>query len=544
MLTAKWRKFRQGLLADYPRLRAEHPSYRWMVLAGVMIATFMAVLDATIVNVALSKLMASFGVSVDRVEWVLTAYLLAFGVILPVSGWMADHWGYKLVFLSGLLLFTAASFACSLAWSLEALIFYRVLQGIGAAVIMPVGMAIITREFPPHKRGLALAFWSMSASASVSLGPTIGGWLIDHYSWHAVFDVNVPIGIVGMIAAAFILREYKTPHERSFDLLGFITLSGFLTPLLLALASGNSAWNTGGWTSNYILSCFAVSAVSLVIFLVTEFSVEHPLIAVDLFRDANFSMCNLMGFLFGIGMFGSTFLLPIYLQDSLGYTPLQAGLVFLPVGALQAVAAPLAGAFSDRYSPRIPILIGMVLMAITFFQMSTLSYLSESHEITRPLMLRGMAMGVLFAPLTTLAISRVPNYKMAQASGLFNVIRQVGGSFGVAVFGSMLTRRTIYHMATYGQQLDAYSGTYQRTLRQLGWHAWEATGGTISAATLKARAQLGSYVANQAFIQAIDDVFLLAGIVILLGVIPMLFVKTRGWREAHQQGHAAVAAQE
>ena len=544
MTSARWRRFRSALLEDYPQLRPEHPSYRWLVLAGVMIATFMAVLDATIVNVALAKLMASFAVSVDKVEWVLTAYLLAFGVILPVSGWMADHWGYKLVFVGGLLLFTAASFLCSTAWSLGILIFYRVLQGIGAAVLMPVGMAIVTREFPPERRGIALAFWSVAASASVSLGPTVGGWLIDNYSWHAVFDVNVPIGVFGMVVAAVVLREYKTSNARSFDLLGCITLAGFLTPLLLALANGNSAWNTGGWTSPYILTCFAISLVSLVIFLVTEFSVEHPLIAIDLFRDFDFSMCNLVLFLFGLGMFGSTFLLPIYLQESLGYTPLQAGLVFLPVGIVQAAVAPASGIFADRYSAKLPVVLGLILMAVTFFQFSTLSYLSESHEITVPLVLRGIAMGVLFAPLTKLAISNVSHQKMAQASGLLNVIRQIGGSFGVALFGTVLTRRTILHMASYGQQLNSYSDTYQATLQLLRWHAWEATGGSLPAALAKAKAQIGSFVANQAFISAVDDVFLLAGGVVLLGVFPVLCLKTCKSRRRGPGNRPAAAAAE
>ncbi|SYZ72029.1 Drug resistance transporter, EmrB/QacA subfamily [Candidatus Zixiibacteriota bacterium] len=544
MLKAKWRRFRHSLLFDHPQLRKEHPSYRWLVLMGVMIATFMSVLDSTIVNVALSKLMASFGVSVDRVEWVMTAYLLAFGVILPVSGWIADHWGYKLVFTSGLLLFTGASFLCSLAWSLEMLISARILQGIGAAILMPVGMAIITREFPPEKRGIALAFWSMAASASVSLGPTIGGWLIDHYSWHAVFDVNVPIGIVGILAAVVILHEYRTPHTRTFDSVGFVTLVGFLTPLLLALSSGNSAWNTGGWTSNYILTCFSISIVSLVIFLVTEFTVEHPLIAVDLFKDVNFSMCNLVGFLFGLGMFGSTFLLPIYLQESLGYTPLQAGMVFLPVGVLQAAAAPLAAVFAARFSPKIPIVIGIVLMAITFYQFSTLSYLSESHAITTPLMIRGFAMGVLFAPLTALAIGNITHFKIAQASGLLNVIRQIGGSFGVALFGSLLTRRTIFHLTTYGQQINTNSETFQRTVRQLGFHAWQTTGGTLVDATARGKAQIGSFVANQAFVSAIDDVFLLAGAVILLGVVPILFVRIRKGKKRGPGTKPAIAIQE
>ena len=526
MAHAGWRAFRKRLLEDYPQLAPTHPTYRWLVLAGVMISTFMAVLDATIVNVALSKLMSSFGVSVDRVEWVLTAYLLVFGVMLPTSGWLADHLGYKRIFLVGLLVFTLSSFLCSLAWNLDALIVFRILQGAGAGILMPVGMAIVTREFPPEKRGIALGFWSMAASASVSLGPSIGGYLIEHYSWHAVFDVNVPVGIVGMAAALVILREHMSEDVRTFDIIGFVSLTAFLTSLLLALSNGNSAWNTGGWHSTYIRTCFAVSAVSLVVFLTTELSVEHPLIELNLFKNFNFAVSNVLMFLFGFGMFGSTFLLPIYLQNSLGYTALQAGLVFLPVGLLQMASAPFAGLFADRSSPKIPAILGIMLMAFTFYQFSFLSLFSERHQIMLPLYLRGIAMGILFPPLMTLSISEIANRKMAQASGLINVIRQLGGSFGVAVFGTILTRRTIYHTAMYGGQVNPYSDAFKQTVARLQAHAVHRAGSTGAEAVSQARAQIGSFVANQAFIRAVDDVFLIAGIIILIGVVPMFFLKT------------------
>ncbi len=543
MTSSRWRSFRSKLINDYPQLRSEHPSYRWLVLAGVMIATFMAVLDATIVNVALPRLMSSFGVSVDQVEWVLTAYLLIFGVMLPTSGWLADHLGYKLIFTIGLLLFTFSSFLCSLAWDFNILILFRVFQGAGAGILMPVGMAIITREFPPEKRGLALAFWSVAASASVSLGPAIGGYLIDNFSWHTIFDVNVPVGILGITAAVIILREHKAAESRSFDLIGFLSLTAFLTSLLLALSSGNSAWNTGGWTSDYILTCFAVSAVSLVVFLITEFSVEHPLIELNLFKNFNFAVCNIVLFLFGLGMFGSTFLLPIFLQDSLDYTPLQAGLVFLPVGIMQGLVAPLAGWYGDRFSPKLPSILGVILMAFTFYQYSTLSLYSERHEILFPLILRGMAMGVLFAPLMAMAISGISHQKMAQASGLLNVIRQIGGSFGVAMFGTILTRRTIYHASTYGEQVNAYSDTFKHTVMKLQSWAVQVAGSSAGEALAKAKAQIGMFVANQAFIQAIDDVFLLAGAIVLIGVLPLFAIRTGRGRARRRLGEKPVHTQ-
>ncbi len=515
----------------FPRVNPNTEYYRWLVMAAVMIATFMAVLDATIVNVALSKLMSTFGVSVDRVEWVLTAYLLIFAVMLPSSGWFADHIGYKRMFVLSLFLFTLGSFLCSLAWSLGVLIFFRLIQGAGAGILMPVGMAIITREFPPEKRGLALGFWSISASASVSLGPTLGGYLIDRFSWHTIFDINIPVGIIAIIATTIIVREHKSEDVRKFDLLGFISLTAFLTTLLLALANGNSDWNTGGWTSTYILTCFAISLVSLVIFLITEVSVEHPLIEINLFKNFDFAVSNFAMFLFGLGMFGSTFLLPIYLQNSLGYTPLQAGLVFLPVGIMQGLSAPFAGYFADKYNAKAPAILGLFLMAITFFQYSTLSYLTERSGIMLPLYIRGFAMGLLFSPLTTMAIMEIPNSKMAQASGLINVIRQIGGSFGVATFGTILTRRTIFHAAVYGEQLNSGSDTFKEAIIRLQHFAINSTGGTTGQSMAKAQAILYSFVEKQAFIQGVSDVFYLAGIIILLSIIPVALLRV------HKRNH-------
>ncbi len=526
MLASRWTGFRRGLVQQYPALDPTNPTYRWLVLAGVMIATFMAVLDATIVNVALPKLMATFGVSVDRVDWVLTAYLLIFGVVLPSSGWFADHIGYKKVFISGLILFVIGSFLCSLAWSLNILIACRIVQGAGAGLLMPVGMAIITHEFPPEKRGIALGFWSMASSASVSLGPTLGGYLIDHYSWHTIFDVNVPVGIIGLVVLLVVLREYKADYTRSFDLAGFVSLTIFLTGLLLALSSGNSAWNTGGWTSTFILTCLGASALGLIIFLFTELEVEHPMIDLRLFGNFNFGISNIAMFLFGLGMFGSTFLIPIYLQNLLNYTPFQAGLVFLPVGLLQGLSAPLAGIYTDKRNPKVPLILGVLIMAVTFYQFSFLSAFSEHRQIMVPLYLRGLAMGILFPPLTTLAISEIQNRRMAQASAMINVVRQIGGSVGVALFGSILIRRTTFHTTMYGQQVGIHLGAVQEALMRIERFATGATGAVGSVARSQAQVLLGTFVGQQAFVAAVDDVFRVVGIILLLCVIPISFLRS------------------
>lgn len=531
--------FRTRALQQFSSLHHEHRSYQWWVLANVMIGTFMAVLDATIVNVALPKIMAAFGVGVDKVEWVLTAYLLVFAVMLPTSGWVADHFGYKRTYMLALLVFTAGSFLCGIAWDEDALIIFRIIQGAGAGLMMPVGMAIVTREFPPNRRGIALGFWSIAAAASVSLGPLAGGYLIDHFSWHMIFDINVPVGLMGALATYVIQREYKTEHVRTFDIGGFLSVTIFLTCLLLALSNGNSAWNTGGWTSPFIISCLIMAALAFVVFLIIETTVRHPLIDLGLLKNFNFGLTNLVLFIFGLGMFGSTFLLPLYLQNSLGYTAYQAGLVFLPTGILQGLMSPVAGVISDRGHAKVPALIGIVLLGLSLILNGFLSEYSEHIQIMIPLYIRGLAMGMLFTPLSTLALSEVPRHKMAQASGLFNVIRQVGGSFGVAILGAMLTRRMIFHMATYGQAVDQNSAPFRAALARSGYFAQSVLGGNSALGAARAKAMVTMHLSNQAFVAAIADDFLIAGAITLVCIIPILFLRTHKKRTGD-----AVAAME
>jgi DHA2 family multidrug resistance protein len=522
------------------------PAYRWWVLASVMIGTFMAVLDATVVNVALATIMGVFGVTLDQVEWVLTAYLLVFGIMLPTSGWVADRFGYKRTYMFALGLFTLGSLFCSFSWSLGSLIFFRVVQGMGAGFLIPVGLAIITREFTEEQRGLALGFWSVAAAASVSLGPMVGGYLVDYFSWHAIFDINVPIGAFGVAAAYVIQREYGSPARKRFDPLGFVSLAAFLGFLLLALANGNAAWNTGGWHSRYIVTCFALSAIGFVVFLTTELTIKHPLIDLSLFSSFNFSMSNLILFIFGLGMFGSVFLLPLYLQNSLGYTAFQAGLFFLPVGLLQGGVAPIGGIIADRWSPKLPALLGLVLMSYSFYLNADLSLFSMHSQVAHALVFRGLGMGLLFAPLSALALTGIPPQRMAQASGMFNVIRQIGGSFGVAIFGAVMTSRVIHHVDNFGAAVDPTSPVLHSTLLRLQGFAQQASGGTAAEAAAKAKALLYAYVGNQATVAAVDDDFLMATAITALCAVVLFFLRTprkrRPKREAAAGGQRGASA--
>lgn len=499
--------------------------YKWWVLANVMIGTSMVILDASVVNVALPKIMAAFGIPIDTAEWVLNGYLIAFSVMLPTSAWFADHFGYKNVYIMSLVIFTLGSFLCAIAWNESLLIFFRIVQGIGGGFLMPVGMAIVLREFPFEQRGTALGFWSVAAAGSVSLGPLIGGYLVDRFDWSSIFFVNVPVGILGIIATWVILRKYKLEKARSFDFIGFVSMAAFMVCLLLALADGNAAWNTGGWTSTFIVTNLAISFVGLVIFMIREFTAKHPLIEVRLFKSFNYSMSNLVRFIFGLSVFGSIFLLPLYLQTSLGYTPYQAGAIYLPMGIIQGITGPLSGVLTDKMNPKIIALVGIILLGWSWYLNGFLSLYSMHSQVMLPIYIRGVGMGFMFTPLTTLGLKDIKAKDMGQASGLFNVIRQVGGSFGVALIGTILTERTHFHMAIDGQVVSQYSPVFNNVVVKLKEFATYAVAGPPSLEVQRAKALLISNVTKQAIVQATDDTFFFAFAVMMLCIIPILLLK-------------------
>lgn len=529
-------RFRQLIRKRHHGYHPQHNSYKWWVLANVMIGTFMAVLDATIVNVGLPKIMASFGVGLDKIEWVITAYMLAMAVMLPTAGWLADRFGYKRLYFLGLLLFTFGSFLCGMSGNENMLIISRIIQGLGAGAIQPVGMAIVTREFPPKQRGVALGFWAISAAASVSFGPLIGGYLVDKFSWPLIFDVNVPVGIIGLLATLVIQREYINRKVKNFDFWGFITISIFLPVILYALTEGNAATNSAGWHAPYIMLCFAIAAVAFVGFITAELTVKHPLIDLKLLANHNFGLANLVVFIFSLGMFGSTFLMPIYLQNALGYTAIQSGAVFLPVGIIQGFISPIAGIASDRINPKIPIGLGLTLLATSFFLNSKLSFLTERDFIMLSLYLRGLGMGMLFTPLSAISLSEIPRDKMGQASGISNVVRQLAGSFGVAILATMLTTRVNYHTEMYSQSVNSQSEIYKEVAKNSSTYIRTNAGYSPANAQLLGRSVISQHLSKEAYIQGVDDDFLLAGVFTLLGGIPLFWLHTKKSKTKQEKG--------
>ncbi len=505
----------------------QHDNYKWFVLANIMIGTFMAVLDSTIVNVGLPKIMASFGVGIDKIEWVVTAYMLSMAVMLPTSGWLADKFGYKRLYFMGLFMFTLGSLLCGMSHDENTLILSRIIQGLGAGTIQPLGMAIITREFPPQQRGMAIGFWAISAAASVSFGPLIGGYLVDNFSWQLIFDVNIPVGIAAMVFTIIIQKEYINKKVGKFDLIGFISVVTFLPLMLYALSEGSASSNSAGWHAPYILICFAISIVALAVFITRELTTSNPLIDLRLLGNYNFGMGNLVMLIFSMGMFGSTFLMPVYLQNSMGYTAVQAGAVFLPVGIIQGMMSPISGKVSDIFSPKAPIILGIFVLGSSFILNSELSYLSEHSFIMTSLYLRGFAMGIIFTPLSTLSLLTMPREKMAQASGISNTMRQLGGSLGVAIFTTMLTTRINHHMQMFGGAIQAGSQEFKNVATHLAAFAQQHVGSNMATSALQSKYMIMQHVSRQAYVAGIDDDFWLAAMITFVGLIPVLIMKTK-----------------
>lgn len=502
-------------------------SYKWLVLFNVMLTTFMAVLDSTVVNTGLPVIMGTLGASMNSAEWILTGYMLSMATILPAAGWLSDRFGYKRLFIFSLVVFTIGSFMCGNSTAIGELVFWRIFQGIGGGLLMPVGMAVVTTVFPVEQRGMALGFWAIASAASVSFGPLIGGYLVDNLNWNYIFFVNIPIGVFSIIYTMIVQQEYKTGIRQKFDIPGFVTSAIFLPVFLYGLSEVTSSTNTRGWSSPLVLGCMWVAAVSFVLFIYTELTVKNPMINLKIFKDHNFSLANLIVFIFGVGMFGSTFLIPLYMQDSLGYSAYQTGLFFLPVGFLQAVASPLAGNAARWVNPKVVIVLGLLLLCSSFYMNYSFSFLTDKWYIMVSLYLRGVGLGILYPPLLNVSLRMISNQQMAQASSVTNIVRQIGGSFGVAMFSHLLSQRRTFHTERYHEAIAYTEQTYTNVVDGLR-HFFSASGGLGHAESVSyAKRYILEHVDMEAYISGIDDVFFVAFVTTLLALIPMFFLKTK-----------------
>jgi EmrB/QacA subfamily drug resistance transporter len=408
---------------------------KWWTLAAVAVGLFMIMLDNTVVNVALPSIQSSLHITTSELEWVVNAYALTFGVLLLTGGKLADLLGRRTIFIIGLVIFTGASLWCGLAGGATSLIAARTVQGVGAALMNPATLSIITATFPPRQRGTAIGIWAGTAALALAIGPLVGGLLTQKISWSWIFFINIPVGVAGVLAARIFIDETRdTSVEQRLDLPGLLT-SGIG---LLALTYGLIETNTHAWGSTRVLTLFAIAIVSLAAFVLLELRQRIPMLDLSLFRNSTFSGANTVMFMVGLAMFGIFFYNSLFLQRVLNYSAIETGATFLPMTLLIMFVAPAAGKVSDRIGPRWLMGAGMTLLTGSLLLFATLDASSSWWDILPGLLVGGVGMAITMAPTTSAAMASVPIDKAGVGSAVINSMRQVGGSLGIAIMGTLV----------------------------------------------------------------------------------------------------------
>jgi EmrB/QacA subfamily drug resistance transporter len=433
---------------------------KWWTLGAVAIGLFMIMLDNTVVNVALPSIQNDLRINTSELEWVVNAYALTFGVLLLTGGKLADLFGRRSIFIAGLVIFTGASLWCGLAGGASSLIAARTVQGIGAALMNPATLSIITATFPPRQRGTAIGIWAGVSALALAIGPLVGGILTQNIHWSWIFFINIPVGVAGVLAARIFIDETKdTSREQRLDLPGLLTSGIGLFALTYALIETNDH----AWGSTRVVSLFVVAAGALALFVVLELRQRLPMLDLSLFRDPTFSGANTVMFLVGLAMFGIFFYNSLFLQRVLHYGAIKTGATFLPMTVLIILVAPAAGKISDRIGPRWLISAGMTLLTGSLLLFATLDGKSSWWNILPGLLVGGMGMAITMAPTTAAAMASVPVDKAGVGSAVINSMRQVGGSLGIAVMGALVATRVSVKPFAPGYATQFVAG-YHRAL--------------------------------------------------------------------------------
>jgi EmrB/QacA subfamily drug resistance transporter len=407
---------------------------KWWTLAAVSFGLFMIMLDNTVVNVALPSIQRDLGADLSELEWIVTGYALTFASLMLVGGKVADAYGRRRIFVTGIVVFTLASLLCGLANSSEMLIGARVIQGAGAALMNPATLSIIAATFPPRERGTAIGIWAGTSALALAIGPLAGGLITEHLDWSWIFFINVPIGLLGIAASFLFIDESRDETHSSLDLPGLATSAIGL----FALTYGLIEANTYGWTSGRILASFAISVVALASFIVIERRRREPMLPLELFRNGTYTGANLVMLLVALAMFGVFFFVSLYMQNILGYSAVQAGAAFLPMTMLIIFIAPLAGKTSDRLGSRGLMTAGMILLSVQLLIFSRLGVDASFFDLLPALVIGGVGMSLTMTPSAAAATRSVPVDKAGVGAAVLNCARQVGGTMGVAIMGAIV----------------------------------------------------------------------------------------------------------
>ena len=513
--------------------------YEWKVLVLVVLGIVTVVLDTTIINVALPRIMTALSASLDRAQLIISMYMLALALIVPTTGYLSDRLGIKRLFVLSVTGFTLGSVLCGLAWDINSLIAFRFIKGLAGGVTMPLGMAMMFRTVPRERQGSMMGIVGIPILFAPIFGPVIGGYLVETSSWRMAFFINVPVGVAAVALATLWLRETDRTEPRRFDLKGFILAGIGFCSVLMALTRAPE----DGWGAPNVVALFAVSAVSLVAWVYVELTEESPLLDLRIFRNPPFTMAASVHFIATMVLISVVFMVPLFLQDIRGLSPLEAGILLMPQGIALAVAAPITGRLYDRVGPLPLIIPGILGAGFATLQLANLDMDTTDRELAAILMLRGVSSGLMFIPAVSLTMSLVPREELPRASALINSLRQLFPAFGTAAFATVLTVRQAFHSNSLSQTVTPDSLGAMQVMSQLERAAGDLPG--INGRTNEAAVQmLDQIVQREASISAFNDVFLIASIIVFVALIPAVFLRKRQPREVAQPGEEGNAAPE
>jgi DHA2 family multidrug resistance protein len=477
----------------------------------VMAAALMAMIDISIVNVTLSDIRASFGTPIDQIGWVSTGYMMANIVVIPMTGWLQRRFGIRRYFTTSVLMFTAASALCGLAWNLPSLVIFRILQGMGGGAIIPTSQAILFSRYPRAQHGMAAALFGLGAITGPLLGPTIGGYLIDWANWHWVFLVNVPIGLAVAFFIPRVVREpgFK-PDRARIDAVGIGLLAVGMACLQYVLEEGNRE----GWAeSNLILFLGAVATIALVTFFVHELEAPNPVVDLRVFRNRSYAAGTGLNFLVGLALFGASYLFSLYCGAVMHYSALQIGKIFLLAGLSQVLLMPIIGRLAGRVDPRKMLLFGVVVVTASQYVASQLTALTPFSGLVLPNLIRSIGLGFVFIPVSVAALSDLPMAQRGNATGLFNLTRELGGSLGTAWMGKVVADGISRHASQLGEHVSWFDGTTQEQARLILGRGLDPVG------------IFHGRVIQQAMVLSFEDGFRLTTLAIACGLIMIAILK-------------------
>jgi DHA2 family multidrug resistance protein len=415
----------------------------FLVTLTVMIGMIMAIIDASIVNVALDKMAGNLGASIDEIGWVATGYILSNVVVMPLNGYLTAALGRRNFYAASIAIFTIASLLCGTATNVWLLVFYRIIQGIGGGALIPTAQAILFESFPPDRRGQGMAMFGLAAMVGPALGPTLGGYLVQNYTWPLIFYINIPLGILGFFMTLAFIKDpsYITKPERGADWVALSAMIVGISALQYVLERGeHDDW----FNSPLIVGLTVASVVGLAYFIYREIHDPHPFVDLRVFRYPAFAFGNVVGLVTGFGLFGVMLILPLFLQIVLNFDAWQTGLTVLPGALATAVGMPIAGALVNRIDPRISIAFGLIASGVSTWWLGSFSQSAGYWDIFTPRLLQGFALGFIFVPLSTVMLAEVPRSELANATGISTLVRQLGGSLGIAILTTLLVWKEKY----------------------------------------------------------------------------------------------------